>query len=81
MRILQPGWIQVAGHDPSGRRGLWYRGSPEQGVELCAGREGDDCYVCLPPGQVLTAEVLYNLWDCLATAADNLETSQGGSHV
>lgn len=32
-----------------------------QKLELCSGREGDDCYISLAVGQVLTSEDLYNL--------------------
>lgn len=57
--------------DPSGRRGLWMRltpapaegyipknVSPIKHLELCAGREGDDDYVHLQPGEVLTEHKL-----------------------
>ena len=36
-------WALCAMHDPSGRRGVWYR-LFSGGIEICAGREGDDAY-------------------------------------
>lgn len=47
IRCNEDGWICVAMHDPSGRRGLWYRLTAE-GIEICAGREGDDDFVKIP---------------------------------
>jgi hypothetical protein len=78
MRCEQPGWIQIANHDPSGRRGLWYRVSASPGddpkacIEVCSGREGDDSYVKLSPGQTLTDRDIYDLFDVLMVAADVL---------
>lgn len=46
----------VAMHDPSGRRGLWFRateeGPGEYLIEFFAGREGDDDYFALRTGEV-----------------------------
>ena len=42
----EPGWIELT--LPDGRRGVWMRVGEDK-VELCAGREGDDAYVCFEP--------------------------------
>lgn len=42
----EPGWILCAMNDPTGRRGIWFRETPEA-VELCSGREGDDSFVSI----------------------------------
>ena len=62
-----PGYELLAMHDPSGRRGLWAR-YEEAAVELCAGREGDDAYVCFEVGEAVTAEKLQQLRDVLGYA-------------
>jgi hypothetical protein len=73
-------WTLVAMHDESKRRGVWYRVEYEpltvdryralpRSVELCAGREGDDGYVRLAVGDVLTERQLYLLYDVLSTAS------------
>jgi hypothetical protein len=43
MRCEEPGWTRIG---PTGRRSLWSRISTRR-IELCAGREGDDAYVCI----------------------------------
>lgn len=62
-RCLRYGWEEVA--LPDGRRGLWRRhGECECGalrVELCAGREGDDAYVCFTLGEVVSHAQLADL--------------------
>lgn len=82
-RAEEPGWTLAAMHDPSHRRGLWYREHPWNAyeariastslplykVELCSGREGDDRYVSLEVGQIITAETLQDLRDVLESAA------------
>jgi hypothetical protein len=82
-RMNHPGWRLCAMNDKTGRRGIWYRVPPTQDVtpggpitqlEVCAGREGDDCYVELKVGQVLTREDLYQLMDCLRTGAWMVES-------
>jgi len=84
MRLDEPGWRCAAMHDPSGRRGLWYREvrmgpepqhlglrhpGPRVGVEVCAGREGEDDYVRLVAGAVLMPADLRRLAGCLRTGA------------
>lgn len=88
MRLDEPGWRCAAMHDPSGRRGLWYRDvrmgpepthlellhpGPRVGVEVCAGREGDDAFVALAVGQTLAAADVAALAECLARAAFEYE--------
>ena len=69
-RCEEPGWTLVASHDQTGRRGLWMRGDALDGIELCAGREGDDEYVCHKPGETLTGEVLSRIYTCMLSLGD-----------
>lgn len=62
MRCNGPGWIELA--CPDGRRGLWARVT-DKGIELCAGREGDDAYVSLP-------------WETIDDLASVLGYAKGG---
>lgn len=72
-----PPWELVAMHDPAGRRGVWYREIPAttadpltpRVVEVCAGRVGEDDYVRLVAGAVLTPADLRRLAGCLRTGA------------
>jgi hypothetical protein len=46
-------------HDPSGRRGLWFRAKLDEHfrateLEVCGGREGDDAYGRIAAGEVAT---------------------------
>ena len=62
-RAKEPGWQLItmnAVDDPTARRGLWIR-REERVVEICGGREGDDFYVKLEAGQVLTPEQIAEL--------------------
>ena len=72
MRCNESGWICVAMHDPQGRRGLWYRESGDEQIELCAGREGDDSYIRIDRGVLLlddhTVPVMEALRNLLADA-------------
>lgn len=53
-RAFESGWRCASLHDPSRRRGIWFR-TPQPGVlELCAGREGDDYSALLEAGCALT---------------------------
>lgn len=60
-RAGRPGWLLLAMHDPTGRRGLWYRvtkdvtkdGDNVEAIEMCAGREGDDAYFKLRSQQTV----------------------------
>ncbi len=75
MRFREPGWEQIGPLDAVGRRGLWMRTTSPPGdsvtplrptlVELCSGREGDDSYVALRVGAVLTEEMLSDLDEVL----------------
>lgn len=75
MRYREPNWVQVGPLDSVGRRGLWMRTTSPSGdrceglrpslVELCSGREGDDSYVALRVGAVITEEMLHDLDDAL----------------
>lgn len=80
MRYKQPGWTLAAMNDPALRRGLWYRETRDGPlppnpirallrVELCAGREGDDAYVCLEVGVPLDARTLAELEGVLCCGA------------
>lgn len=70
-RAAEPGFVQVLCRD--GRRGFWYRRTPGA-IEMCAGREGDDTYVCLylPPGALLGLEDLLDDVRYAAEAGDDL---------
>jgi len=50
-------------HDPSGRRGIWFRLLLDGQLEIRAGREGDDAACFVPRG---TAK---SLLDCLEYGA------------
>jgi hypothetical protein len=54
----EPGYKVIAMHDPSGRRGVWYRANNDGSIELCAGRDGNDAYVRLDDGARVTATLL-----------------------
>jgi hypothetical protein len=62
MRCDEPGWVLIG--PVRTRRSLWYRLKPGVGVELCAGREGDDAYAVVECG----GAALATLADLLATA-------------
>lgn len=64
-RAREPGWILAVRDDPSNRRGIWYRLTPD-GIELCSGREGDDHHVQL----VATARAARELADLLEHGRD-----------
>jgi hypothetical protein len=94
-RAMEPGWIVASFHDPSRRRGLWFRekrlnhhdlgcnaseplsdylGCCESygrivGIEICAGREGDDVYANLTDGMVLDSKTLTMIEDALGRAS------------
>lgn len=63
----------IAMHDPSRRRGLWFRvirgdaGEPVA-VRLYAGREGDDCDVVLAVGYPIDSRKLREVLDVLSVA-------------
>lgn len=76
MRCQVEGAIPLAMHDPDDRRGLWARvvGNDDASItvplrpteiELFAGREGDDAYVKLSMGDVLTPETMEKLGDVI----------------
>lgn len=76
MRSSEPGYVLAAMNDPSGRRGIWYRESPvDEGarpltkVEICGGREGDDCYISLAIGDVVSPDTLRSLEQILSRGA------------
>lgn len=72
LRACEPGWICISMHDPAGRRGLWFRRTSDGGVELCAGREGDDAWAKVEPdGTVrgMRSPGLDAIVDCLEYAA------------
>lgn len=57
MRMNEPGWVELA--RPDGRRGVWIRVT-DRGIELCAGREGDDEYLSLEKGKLVSDEDIYH---------------------
>lgn len=60
LRAFEPGFEQISVYDE--RRGVWLRVVLDAAtmlpawVELCGGREGDDYFVKLVVGDVMTAE-------------------------
>ena len=65
----EKGWINIGRVDSTGRRSLWSRIRMKPGaneispatviaVELCAGREGRDSYLCVGPQDPLFEELL-----------------------
>lgn len=56
------------------RRGLWFR-TTDKGMEICAGREGDDEYVFLKVGEKLTRKDIQNLKECFYSLAWAVEVS------
>ena len=74
-RSSQPGWEPIA---TQGRRGLWMRRTAE-GVELCAGREGDDDHVSVRVGDVVSPGTLRDLLGVLTTAAYGLGPENAGT--
>ena len=55
-RSSEPGWVLI--DQPDSRRGVWVRPC-DGGLEVCAGREGDDAYVRL--GGTVTPEQVEGL--------------------
>lgn len=75
------GWGLIVLPDPAQRRGLWFR-LQDGALELCSGREGDDCYARLSIGDHLTEKVFVDLIEVLTSLrwaadlrGDNYETS------
>lgn len=69
-RCDEPGWTLEVRDDPSGRRGIWTRSSSPDRLEICAGREGDDAYLDVRVGQLVTPRLLAALRDVLAHGKD-----------
>lgn len=63
-----PGMRCCSMHDKSGRRGIWFR-EVKLGIQIVAGREGDDCEVTLTLGKTITDNSLAQLLSCLLTGA------------
>lgn len=59
-------------HDPSERRGIWFRETRGM-LEVCGGREGDDSYVKLEVGKELSQDDLRALATVLDTSRWVLE--------
>lgn len=90
-RSVHNRWRCASLHDPSGRRGIWYRVETEivsHGdnsveietpkalyVEIVAGREGNDESVYLEAGQLLTSYDINRIVGVLACGAWGLETA------
>ncbi len=61
MRCNQPGYVRCSKYDSASRRAIWYRTNDDGSVEVCAGREGDDNYVKLTPGVIITNEIMESI--------------------
>ena len=90
-RCRQPGYEEII--VPDGRRGVWVRTTPPLAdeargyerdwesvtqLEICAGREGDDDYVVLRPGMVVTPRMLCALYDVFSTLRFAAPEVEGG---
>lgn len=71
-RRSEHGYIPAAMHDPSGRRGIYFR-EVENGLDVCGGREGDDWLASFRVGDTITKEQIDQLQACLETSATWLE--------
>lgn len=60
-------WRCCSMHDPSSRRGIWFRDLPDGRLEIRAGREGGDAVAFIP------AELARAVGDCLSYGAWMLE--------
>lgn len=70
MRVQEAGWEKIGITCSSGRRSLWMRlamrdnrasevsATTVSGIELCAGREGDDSHVAITPANPQFGEIL-----------------------
>lgn len=75
-----PGFTCAAMNDPTGRRGIWFR-VLDDGIEIRAGREGDDVHVILRDGRVLTREQRLELQAALETGAWMLWEAKHGVDI
>lgn len=75
-----PGFTCAAMNDPTGRRGIWFR-TLDDGIEIRAGREGDDVHVILRDGHVMTREQRLELQAALGTGAWMLEEAKHGTDI
>ena len=66
-------WQIASLHDK--RRGLWFRVLPDGELQICGGREGDDCYVSFRVGDVMDQEKFSELLGCLESARYGRELS------
>lgn len=74
MRAEGPGWVLCSMLDPAGRRGLWLRPTYQregllERLEICAGREGDDYFVDLRPGEAIDLPALHELEGAINTGS------------
>ena len=85
------GWIRVGRFDSPRRRSLWVRFIDEgtdtdlilnpKAIEFCSGREGDDGFIKLRPGQKITAAVWREIVDVFLLAADHIPERWGTEQV
>lgn len=69
-RASEPGWECISMHDPSGRRGIWFRVSNQNStIEICAGREGDDWYSKIEVGKTISIFDICSMVDCLSVGS------------
>lgn len=68
----------AANHDPSGRRGIWFRrvATNPLTLDIIGGREGDDYECTLQEGTPIPSGPLIALMGLLNTSANMLEESQ-----
>lgn len=70
-----PEWSCCSMHDPTERRGIWWRVIGDT-LEIRAGREGDDVAVRLTVGNVLSQKQLRAIDDCLSVGAWMIDQSE-----
>ncbi len=62
LRYQEEGWIRIGRYDSARRRSLWARRTDGERIEVCAGREGDDCYAVVGVDNPIHDSLLYQLW-------------------
>ena len=74
MRAYTSEWWIASKHDT--RRGLWYR--EEGGVQICAGREGDDVHL-----MIRREDLPLGVFDALVSALDSARYAReiNGLHI
>ena len=65
-------WECCSWHDPNGRRGIWFRRTPDGVLQIAAGREGGDAYAELTGHAATAVEV------CLSCGSAMLDQIRDG---